>query len=62
MSIPGSGPGLPSADSDPLYLAALAVQRDTVVNDEMAEWEANTIGDGLCETAATDADRRRRSE
>jgi hypothetical protein len=43
---------LPSADSDsdPLYLAALAVEQDTSLGDEMAEWEAGTIGDGLAET------------
>ncbi len=26
-----------TADSDPLYLAALAVERDTALSDEMAE-------------------------
>lgn len=47
---------LPSADgdNDPLYLAALAVEQDTALNDEMAEWEAATIGDGLTETGAPD--------
>jgi hypothetical protein len=35
------------AESDPLYLAALSVEQDAALNDEMAEWEAATIGDGL---------------
>jgi hypothetical protein len=43
---------LPSADgdSDPLYLAALAVEQDTALGEEMAEWEAATIRDGLIES------------
>ena len=43
---------LPGADSDtdPLYLAALAVEQDTGLGEEMTEWEAATIGDGLNET------------
>ena len=42
---------LPSADSDedPLYLAALAVEQDTALSQEMTEWEASTIDDGLTE-------------
>jgi len=42
---------LPSVDSDndPLYLAALAVEQDTALSQEMAEWEACTIDDGLTE-------------
>jgi predicted transcriptional regulator len=42
---------LPSADSDhdPLYLAALAVEQDMALGEEMAEWEAATINDGLTE-------------
>jgi hypothetical protein len=42
---------LPPADSDddPLYLAALAVEQDTPLGEEMAEWEAATIDDGLTE-------------
>jgi metal-responsive CopG/Arc/MetJ family transcriptional regulator len=45
---------LPSADSDddPLYLAAVAVEQDTALAAEMAEWEASTIGDGLAEQPA----------
>jgi hypothetical protein len=34
-------------DDDPLYQAALAVERDLRLAGEMAEWEAATIGDGL---------------
>jgi hypothetical protein len=34
-------------DDDPLYLAALAVERDARLAGEMSEWEAATIGDGL---------------
>jgi hypothetical protein len=34
-------------DNDPLYLAALAVEQDTALGEEMAEWEAATIDDGL---------------
>ncbi len=48
------------ADSDPLYLVALAVERDAALNDEMAEWEAATIGDGFSETTAPNPDRRGR--
>lgn len=42
---------LPSddSDSDPLYLAALAVEQDTALGEEMAAWEAETINDGLTE-------------
>lgn len=40
---------LPAADSDddPLYRAALEVERDTQLNAEMAEWESATLGNGL---------------
>jgi metal-responsive CopG/Arc/MetJ family transcriptional regulator len=34
-------------DMDPLYLAAVAVERDEALAAEMAEWQAATIGDGL---------------
>ena len=34
-------------DDDPLYQAALAVEEDETLADEMAEWEADTIADGL---------------
>ena len=33
--------------SDPLYQAALAVERDEALAAEMAEWETATIDDGL---------------
>ena len=36
-------------DTDPLYLAALAVEQDTVLAEEMAEWETATIGDGIAD-------------
>jgi predicted transcriptional regulator len=34
-------------DNDPLFLAALAVEQETGLGNEMAEWETATIGDGL---------------
>lgn len=34
-------------DDDPLYRAALAVEQDTRLGAEMAEWEASTAADGL---------------
>lgn len=36
----------PDDDSDPLYQAALATERDEVLADEMREWDV-TVGDGL---------------
>ena len=36
-----------SDDLDPLYLAAVAVERDEALAAEMAEWQVATIGDGL---------------
>ena len=40
---------LPAAggDDDPLYLTALAVERDAKLAGEMAEWELATLSDGL---------------
>jgi hypothetical protein len=38
---------LMQGDDDPLYQATLAVARDVHLADEMAEWEAATVGDGL---------------
>lgn len=35
------------ADDDPLYQAALAVEKDEQLAAEMAEWEQATISDGL---------------
>jgi len=42
---------LPPWDSDeePLYLAALDVERHAQLNAEMDEWEAATLEDGLTE-------------
>jgi hypothetical protein len=34
------------ADDDPLYQAAIAVEKERELSAEMAEWEAATIGDG----------------
>ena len=34
-------------DDDPLYQAALAVEKEEVLAAEMAEWETATIEDGL---------------
>ena len=40
---------LPPADSDndPLYLVALAVERDAALGQDMGEREAATVGDGM---------------
>ena len=38
---------LPDESEDPLYRAAVAVEEDTALNAEMAEWEEATIADGL---------------
>ena len=35
------------SDSDPLYRAALEVERDEALAAEMEEWETATIDDGL---------------
>ena len=42
---------LPAEDGedDPLYRAALEVEKDASLGAEMAEWEAATIDDGLTE-------------
>ncbi|WP_158932187.1 hypothetical protein [Acidisphaera sp. S103] len=39
-------------DADPLYLAALAVEQDDHLTDEMAEWQNATVSDGLDEASA----------
>lgn len=36
-------------DDDPLYQAALAVEKEHELANEMAEWEAATIEDGLAD-------------
>ena len=44
---------LPSDDGgedDPLYQAALAVEKDEELSAEMAEWEIATIDDGFAES------------
>ena len=38
---------LAGEDDDPLYQAALAVERDETLASELAEWEEATLGDGL---------------
>ena len=35
------------ADDDPLYQAALAVEKDERLAAELAEWEAAALGDGI---------------
>ena len=35
------------SDDDPLYQAALAVEKENELGAEMAEWEAATFADGL---------------
>jgi hypothetical protein len=39
------------ADIDPLYQAALAVEQDAALKEEMAEWEAGMVADGLSDVA-----------
>jgi len=36
-------------DDDPIYLAALAVEKEETLAAEMAEWETATIEDGLAD-------------
>jgi hypothetical protein len=43
-------PADPDDDTDPLYLAALAVEQDSRLTAEMAEWEDATVADGLDKT------------
>lgn len=38
---------LPGPDDDPIYQAALAVERDEAFNEEMAAFEEATVDDGL---------------
>ena len=35
------------SDSDPLYQAALAVEKNEALASEMAEWEEAMLGDGM---------------
>ncbi len=49
-----------AGDDDPLYQAALAVEKERHLSAEMAEWEAATAGDGLGPAnPKSDADERR---
>lgn len=52
---------LPSTDSDtdPLYMAALAVEQDASLGQEMAEWEAATIDDGATVDNGANVEERR---
>ena len=45
------------SDSDPLYRAALAAERDEALAAEMAEWETATIDDGFPSGASRDRSR-----
>jgi hypothetical protein len=45
------------SDNDPLYQAALAVERDEALAAEMAEWETATIDDGLPSESTRDRSR-----
>ena len=40
-------PAAEVSDSDPLYQAALAVEKDEALAAEMAEWEQAMLGDGV---------------
>ena len=47
-------------EEDPLYLAALEVEQDLALGEEMREWREGLIGDGLrgiVETEKSDAAR-----
>jgi hypothetical protein len=45
------------SDSDPLYHAALEVERDEALAAEMEEWETTTIADGLPPESSRDRSR-----
>jgi hypothetical protein len=47
QALPPDGVG----ESDPLYLAALAVEADERLAAEMTEWEPATLGDGVAAQA-----------
>jgi hypothetical protein len=47
QALPPDGVG----ESDPLYLAALAVEADERLAAEMSEWEPATLGDGVAAPA-----------
>ena len=50
QALPPNGVG----EADPLYLAALDVEKDAALAAEMSEWEPATLGDGV---AAPSVDR-----
>jgi hypothetical protein len=43
------------AETDPLYLAALEVEKDEALTAEMASWEPATLGDGVATPPANGA-------
>lgn len=45
------------SDSDPLYQAALAVEKDEALAAEMAEWERAMLGDGIIVEPGSDPHR-----
>ena len=45
------------SDSDPIYQAALAVERDEALAAEMAEWEQAMLGDGIIAEPGSDPNR-----
>lgn len=45
------------SDSDPLYQAALAVEKDETLAAEMAEWEEAMLGDGIVAEPGHDPNR-----
>jgi hypothetical protein len=44
-------PANEGSDEDPLYQAALAVEKDEALAAEMAEWERTMLGDGITDCA-----------
>jgi len=49
-------------EDDPLYQAALAVERDEALASEMGEWEVAAIGDGLVGRTPKRIERPRRAK
>jgi hypothetical protein len=56
VEVARTGAAAVDGDNDPLYLAALAVEQNASLNDEMAGWDT-IVGDGLMGTFATDRPR-----
>jgi hypothetical protein len=50
QALPSDG----AAEDDPLYLAALAVERDEALTTQMEKWAAATIADGSVAAASAD--------